>query len=104
VIPDNRRTLPSDNQAGALKPEQVARAQGKIAGLVENTLADKWSGKLTSYQSNSLNFLSEQASRKSPLSEKQANWMGKLAREAATHNPNLGKSYLSEKVLTQIGL
>lgn len=87
-----------------LTPQQIGTAQGKIAGVVEGQLAEKWGGKLTSYQASSLNFLADQKSRKTPLTEKQAAWMGKLAREAAKGNEKLAKSYLSEKVLNQIGL
>jgi len=91
-------------QANKLSDAQIGTAQGKVASIVESTLAAKWSGKLTSYQANSLNFLAEQRGRKTPLTEKQAAWMGKLAREAAQYNPKLGQSYLNEKILKQIGL
>lgn len=95
----------SEAPKSTLTPQQIGTAQGKLATIIESTLNDKYGdSKLTSYQANSLNFLASNAGRKTPLSEKQAAWMGKLAREAAQHNPKLGQSYLGEKVLKQVGL
>lgn len=95
----------TESPKSTLTPQQIGTAQGKLAVIIENTLNDKYGDrKLTAYQANSLNFLSSNAGRKTPLSEKQAAWMGKLAREAAQHNPKLAQSYLGEKVLRSVGL
>lgn len=93
-------------RSGRLSAAQIGTAQGKVASITASILEREWGLSSNPYHEKSLEFLRDQAGRKTPVTEKQANWMRKLAADAAKSKnaTATAKVYLSEKVLKQIGL
>jgi hypothetical protein len=96
---------PSDKPKTPLKPEQIRRAQWKVAGILHSIFIDSWGDKkLSSYEASVLDFLSDQRDNPKPLTDNQKRFFRKLALEGAKSKPQLAANYLSETVLQQIGL
>lgn len=94
-----------DKPKTPLKPEQIRRAQWKVAGILHSIFIDSWGDKkLSSYEASVLDFLSDQRDNPKPLTDNQKRFFRKLALEGAKSNPQLAANYLSETVLQQIGL
>ncbi len=94
-----------DKPKTPLKPEQIRRAQWKVARILLSIFIDSWGDKkLSSYEASVLDFLSDQRDNPKPLTDNQKRFFRKLALEGAKSKPKLAANYLSETFLQQIGL
>jgi hypothetical protein len=90
----------------SISSTQMMAAHKKVAGITSQILEREWGLSSVPYHEKSLEFLRDQAERRTPMSEKQMDWMRKLIEDAkkSRYATPTAKVYLSEKVLRKIGL